>query len=89
MEASQDILALLSSNSSIAIAGTLLSLLLLSLLRGRLSKHGLLPPGPKGYPFIGNLLELAKAERPHILFSRWSKAHGSFDLALSCDSVLF
>ncbi|KAF9002965.1 cytochrome P450 [Cyathus striatus] len=35
-----------------------------------------LPPGPPQYPFIGNLLALVKAERPHLLFRGWSKEYG-------------
>ncbi|TDL14900.1 cytochrome P450 [Rickenella mellea] len=41
--------------------------------RPRNLKH---PPGPRGYPFIGNLIEVAKAERPHLLFPEWSKNYG-------------
>ncbi|THH15921.1 hypothetical protein EW146_g4631 [Bondarzewia mesenterica] len=46
--------------------------------RRRRSEQDLkLPPGPPGYPFIGNLLQVAKAERPHLLFPEWSREYGN------------
>ncbi|KAF5319919.1 hypothetical protein D9611_011017 [Ephemerocybe angulata] len=35
-----------------------------------------LPPGPKGYPIIGNLLEIGKKETPWINYSELSKEYG-------------
>ncbi|TFY79512.1 hypothetical protein EWM64_g4497 [Hericium alpestre] len=35
------------------------------------------PPGPSGYLFIGNLLEIVNAERPHRIFSQWCKQYGN------------
>jgi hypothetical protein len=39
------------------------------------SAGGSLPPGPAGYPIIGNLLQLDK-KRPHEQFTAWSKLYG-------------
>ncbi|KAA1470243.1 cytochrome P450 [Dentipellis sp. KUC8613] len=36
-----------------------------------------MPPGPPGYPFIGNLLEIIKAEQFPLLFPKWSREYGS------------
>nr|A0A1V0QSB7.1 RecName: Full=Cytochrome P450 monooxyhenase eriC; AltName: Full=Erinacine biosynthesis cluster protein C [Hericium erinaceus]ARE72240.1 cytochrome p450 [Hericium erinaceus] len=44
--------------------------------RHQSNKNTRRPPGPKGYPFIGNLLELVSAERPHLLFPLWIKQYG-------------
>jgi hypothetical protein len=44
----------------------------------RLPKTLRLPPGPSGYPLIGNLIEIAKADRPHLLFPQWSREYGTW-----------
>lgn len=36
-----------------------------------------LPPGPKGYPIIGNLLDLPP-DKPWVTFHEWSKIYGVF-----------
>jgi len=33
------------------------------------------PPGPKGYPIIGNLLD-APAEKPWITYAEWGQTYG-------------
>jgi hypothetical protein len=40
-----------------------------------------LPPGPRGYPIIGNLLELRSGK--WIKFAEWRKKYGQFLLSLS------
>ncbi|KAF8874735.1 cytochrome P450 [Infundibulicybe gibba] len=35
-----------------------------------------LPPGPKGLPIIGNLLDMPRAEKPWLVFREWSKIYG-------------
>ncbi|TDL26767.1 cytochrome P450 [Rickenella mellea] len=63
---------------SIAVVA-LVSLVLLAFIqrRSRSRKHLKLPPGPRGYPFIGNLIEVAKAERPNLIFLEWTKTYGN------------
>jgi hypothetical protein len=39
------------------------------------SKRGRLPPGPKGYPIIGNYYDLP-AEGSHLQYSEWKKSYG-------------
>ncbi|KAJ6598102.1 cytochrome P450 [Mycena vulgaris] len=39
------------------------------------SKRARLPPGPKGYPIIGNYYDLP-AEGSHLQYSEWKKSHG-------------
>ena len=43
-----------------------------------LRHRGTLPPGPRGYPLIGNLLNMAKdVDLSWIMYSKWSKVHAS------------
>ncbi|KAF9459218.1 cytochrome P450 [Collybia nuda] len=61
----------------ITIFFSLLCLSQLRILWQRGSRDHTLPPGPSGYPFIGNLLQLTKVERPHLLFSEWNRKYGN------------
>ena len=40
-----------------------------------------LPPGPKGLPIIGNLLEMP-TDKPWLVYNEWSKTYGEFILQL-------
>ncbi|KAA1470233.1 cytochrome P450 [Dentipellis sp. KUC8613] len=41
------------------------------------SQDAKLPPGPQGYPFIGNLLEIVKVKQFPLLFPEWIRIHGN------------
>ena len=34
-----------------------------------------LPPGPKGYPLIGNLFDVPK-DKPWVVYDKWRKTYG-------------
>ena len=36
-----------------------------------------LPPGPKGYPLIGNLFDMP-ADKPWVVYDEWRKTYGTF-----------
>ncbi|KAA1470221.1 cytochrome P450 [Dentipellis sp. KUC8613] len=42
----------------------------------RRAHNSKLPPGPTGYPFIGSILDVIKAECPQVLFTAWSRQYG-------------
>ena len=44
-----------------------------------------LPPGPKGYPLIGNLFDMP-FDKPWLVYDEWSKTYGKF---LIIDSFTF
>jgi hypothetical protein len=48
-----------------------------AILSWRLSEDSQRAPGPKGWPFIGNLLEIpAKSPGPFVYFEQLAKRHG-------------
>ena len=36
-----------------------------------------LPPGPKGYPLIGNIFDMP-TEKPWVVYDEWRKTYGKF-----------
>ena len=42
-----------------------------------------LPPGPKGYPLVGNLFDMP-SDRPWVVFDEWRKTYGKSLTAGCC-----
>lgn len=41
------------------------------------------PPGPKGFPVIGNLLDMPK-QREWVIYREWAKEYGTFEPGSIC-----
>lgn len=61
-------------------AGLILGLVVFCVFFYLTSPSRKLPPGPRGYPIIGNLLELGSGQ--WIKFAEWQKTYGQFLLSL-------
>ena len=62
----------------------LLTLALYAFSRPRSAAKATLPPGPKGLPLLGNLLDMP-SRTPWIKFAEWSKVYG---IPCQLDSLL-
>ena len=58
--------------------GLALGLIVLYVVRYLASPYRKLPPGPRGYPIIGNVFELLVGKGPWLYFTELRKKHGQF-----------
>ena len=61
--------------------GAMLGLVVLYTVRYLTSPYRKVPPGPRGYPIIGNILDLKPGQ--WLKFSEWQKKYGQFALSNS------
>ena len=79
LEALKSVLLQLSlrvRNHGILSIGVILSLIILNAARYFASPYRKLPPGPRGYPIIGNLFEMGEGQ--WLKFSEMQKKYGQF-----------
>jgi hypothetical protein len=78
LEAVKSSLLQLSQNHGILSFGTVLTLIIFYAARYLTSPYRKLPPGPRGYPFIGNVLDWKGGQ--WLQFAEWQKTYGQLIL---------
>jgi hypothetical protein len=63
-----------------SLIGAVLGLIVLAVVRYLASPYRKLPPGPPGYPIIGNLLDMGGAQ--WLKFTDWRKKYGQFIVSI-------
>ena len=77
-QANSSIIGLLGTYPKLAVSGLFFGVILFrQWKKGRDGNpNGLpLPPGPKGYPLIGNLFDMP-ANKPWVVYDEWRKTYG-------------
>jgi hypothetical protein len=67
--------------------GAVLGLVVLGVVRYFASPYRKLPPGPPGYPIIGNLFDMR--DEQWLKFTEWRKKYGKFVLYILSWSFFF
>lgn len=77
----------LNSESLVVISIALAATAMLWIFRHHRSAHSP-PPGPRGYPIIGNLLDLPPLSQNCVTFAKWGEIYGTSQLSYhSCSST--
>jgi hypothetical protein len=77
----------LSFINTVDIFFAFLVLFILNNLLRRRSQPASLPPGPKGLPLLGNILDMP-SEKEWLTFARWGEQWGAFIIIIRIDIII-